>query len=97
MLTVEISELCEGMEAVYQRAGEDEIIVVTAQGKPVARILPERRRVPFRKKAIEQKPYSTEELAQTLKDLDELVKEISKHWPDGVSAVDAVREQRREL
>ena len=31
------------------------------------------------------------------RDLDRLAKEIGAVWPKGVSAVDAVREQRREL
>ena len=30
-------------------------------------------------------------------EMDETAAEISKKWPKGVSAVDAVREQRREL
>jgi hypothetical protein len=32
-----------------------------------------------------------------LASVDELATRIALHWPDGVSAVDAVREQRREL
>lgn len=30
-------------------------------------------------------------------EMDETAAEIAKHWPEGVSAVDAVREQRRNL
>ena len=30
-------------------------------------------------------------------EMDELASEISKKWPKGVSAVEAVREQRRNL
>ncbi len=32
-----------------------------------------------------------------LRELDKISREISAVWPEGVSAVDAIREQRREL
>ncbi len=38
-----------------------------------------------------------EEDRKVLAEMDELAKETSKHWPPGVSAEEAVREQRREL
>lgn len=55
-----------------------------------------------RKRKASRKPHSSSadeikaDLA-TLTNLNLLATEIGKHWPDGVSAVDAVREGRREL
>jgi hypothetical protein len=40
---------------------------------------------------------ATSEEERLWAEIDELAAEISKHWPKGVSAVDAVREQRRNL
>jgi len=59
---------------------------VTYHGKVIARLVP-----------TEPVPLSSIELDAAWADLDELAEEISKSWPEGVSAVDAVREVRREL
>ena len=37
------------------------------------------------------------EVAAFLRELDKISKRISAVWPEGVSAVDAIREQRRDL
>jgi hypothetical protein len=42
-------------------------------------------------------PPDPEAVARWSRDTDILAQEIAKRWPAGVSAVDAVREQRREL
>jgi prevent-host-death family protein len=59
---------------------------VTYHGKVIARILP-----------TELIPLSGEEMDAAWADLDALAEEIGKRWPAGVSAVDAVRDVRREL
>ena len=46
---------------------------------------------------LELSPTEKEKLAAVCADMDQLAAEIATHWPAGVSAVDAVREQRREL
>jgi hypothetical protein len=46
---------------------------------------------------VESEPPSKKELAAVWSELDRLASEIGAAWPEGVSAVDAVREQRREL
>lgn len=46
---------------------------------------------------IAARPVDPEELAAWWAEHDRLVEEIGAHWPEGVSAVDAIREQRREL
>jgi len=59
---------------------------VTYHGKVIARLLP-----------AESTPISSVDLEAAWADLDELAEEIAGVWPEGVSAVDAVREGRREL
>jgi prevent-host-death family protein len=43
------------------------------------------------------RPWTEEERAAFWQRMDALTSEISRAWPRGVSAVDAVREQRRDL
>ena len=58
---------------------------ITIRGEAIARLVPLEPRI------------SDEELREYWRIHDELAEEISRHWPEGFSAVDAVREQRREL
>ena len=37
------------------------------------------------------------EVEASLRELERITKEISAAWPEGVSAVEAIREQRRDL
>lgn len=62
-----------------------EEIDVTSRGRTIARI------VPAEPKADEQ------ELDDWWAELDRISAEISEHWPEDVSALDAIREQRRDL
>jgi hypothetical protein len=43
------------------------------------------------------RPWTDEEREAFWRRMDELTRQISRVWPKDVSAVDAVREQRREL
>ena len=43
------------------------------------------------------RPWTDEERMAFWQRMDALASEIGRVWPKGVSAVDAVREQRREL
>jgi prevent-host-death family protein len=63
-----------------------ESITITYRGKAVAQLVP----------VVEQEA-TREEARRVWKEMDELAKKIGRHWPKGVSAVEAVREQRREL
>ena len=86
MESVGIRELkertCEILRLVREQKRE---VAITYRGKVVARIVPARpKRSRDRDKEIWQ-------------DLRRLREEISAAWPEGVSAVEAVREQRREL
>jgi hypothetical protein len=55
------------------------------------------RRLAMRKMGGETSERLDEEWEKVWAEMDELAAEISKKWPKGVSAVDAVREQRRNL
>ena len=58
---------------------------VTYRGRVVARLTP----VP--------EPVSDQAIEDYLKQLDREAEEIGKHWPPGVSALDAINDVRREL
>jgi prevent-host-death family protein len=69
------------------REGREEYLV-TYRGRVVARIspvVPPKQRVGMKK------------VRKVMRDLDQLAAEIGKKWPTGVSAVEAVREARRDL
>lgn len=87
MRSVGVRELREKTSQIVRDVREKgEEVDITYRGKVVARIVPSGRTRADR-----------EEIAAWWRRHDELGKEISKHWPKGVSAVDAIREQRREL
>ncbi len=69
------------------REGREEYLV-TYRGRVVARISPV---VP------PEQQVETEKVRKVMRDLDQLAAEIGKKWPTGVSAVEAVREARRDL
>jgi prevent-host-death family protein len=61
-------------------------IQITYRGKVVARLIP-----------VRQSKSTSPASAAIWTDLDRLAAEIGARWPKGVTAVDAVREGRREL
>jgi antitoxin (DNA-binding transcriptional repressor) of toxin-antitoxin stability system len=65
---------------------EGEAFEVTYRGRVIGRL------VPMTTPATQQKS-----LEEFWKDWDQLAEEITAHWPEGVSAVDAIREVRRDL
>lgn len=88
MRTLGVRELKERISEILRLVEEEgETIEVTKRGEVVARLIPARK--------PESLSESTEDDAWT--DLDRLSAEISAHWPIGLSAVDAVRDARREL
>ena len=87
MERVGIRQLKRDASAILKRVREhQETIEVTYRGTAVARIVP---------------VISDEERQRSLQAawarIDELSEEISERWPAGVSAVEAVREGRREM
>jgi len=85
MKSVGVRELKENTGKVLRRVREEhEAIEITYHGRAVARLVP----VPTAK-------AEPKRLATIWSDLDRLSEEIGARWPKGVSAVAAVKEQRR--
>ncbi len=81
-----VRELEEHTREVLRRVREGgEIIEVADSDGVMARIVPVTQSV------------DAEMLAEWWKRHNELVEEIAKHWPEGVSAADAIADVRREL
>ena len=87
MSEVGIRELKASTSEIVRRVRErGEVVDITYHGEVVARLVPVRPPVPV-----------PGDVAALLTDMDQLAAEISAAWPAGVSAVDAVRDVRREL
>ncbi len=86
MERIGVREMRSRAAEIFRRVREDRAeFEVTYRGRPVARAVPVRDR-------------STDEAVQVfLEKWDRLGDEIGRDWPAGVSAVDAVRDVRREL
>jgi prevent-host-death family protein len=83
MVTVGIRELKQHTSRLLRRVHEEgAIIEVTYHGKVIARLVP---------------VTAERDVGAIWADLDQLTAEISAKWPEGVSAVEAVRDVRRDL
>ena len=87
MTEVGIRELKTQASDIIRRVRENnESYVVTYRGKPVAKLEP--------LADPEEKRYRAREV---LAEMDKIAEEVSKYWPEGLSAADAVAADRREL
>lgn len=87
MSSVGIRELKTNTSEIVRRVREQgEVVEITHRGEVVARLIPAR---PIKS--------SAEELENLWAEMDRLAEEVSAHWTGSPSAVDAVREGRREL
>lgn len=87
MLTVGVRELKQDTSKILRRVREEgETIEITYHGEIIARLVP----------VTPPKP-SDDEIAAVLADLEALSAEISAKWPEGVSALDAIHDVRRDL
>lgn len=87
MSSVGIRELKTNASELVRRVREQgEVIDITYYGEVVARLVP----------AKQVKP-SAEDLASLWDEMDRLAEQVSAKWSGSPSAVDAVREGRREL
>ena len=87
MPKVSVRELNRNTSEILRRVREEgEVFDITYYGEVVARLIP-----------VKQARTSAAEIAAHLVDMDQLSAEVSAKWPAGVSALDAVREVRREL
>ena len=86
METIGVRELRERASEVLRRVRDDgDVFEVSYRGRVIARLVP-----------VAQ-PETKNALSNFNANWEKLAKAIGVHWPDGVSAVDAVREGRREL
>jgi len=84
MKEIGVRELKERASDVIRSVREEkESFLITYRGRAVARLAPIRDRT------------SSEEFEDIWAQMDKLAEEISSEWPEGVSAVEAVCEQRR--
>lgn len=87
MQTIGVRELKERISEVLRLVQEQgEIIEVTNRGEVVARLVPAQR-------APAAESLSDDEIWT---DLERISAEIGAQWPAGLSAVDAVRDARRD-
>lgn len=83
MRFIGVRELRHHLSQVLQDVSEDgEEISITSYGKEIARLVPPRRR------------RSPEEMAKLWDRIDRIASEIGQYPNKGMSAVDAVREER---
>ncbi len=86
MAEIGVRELKQHATDVLRRVREDkESFTITYRGRVVARLVPV------------DNGQRQEDEDQVWAEIDDLALEIGRVWPKGVTAVDAVREQRREL
>lgn len=84
---VGVSELRERATEIVRRVRtRGASIDITYRGKIVARLVP-----------VSKPERHTTPSSEIWTSLDQLAAEIGAHWPKNVSAVDAVRERRRDL
>ena len=87
MLSVGIKELKRDASAIVKRVREQkETIEVTYRGSVVAQIVP-----------VESDEERQTRFDRVWQQMDALAEEVSAKWTGGGSAVDAVRESRRDL
>lgn len=80
-----VRELRQSASEILRRVREGrEDFLITYRGRVVARL------TPFNGSADRS-------FDEVWADMDELAESVGKRWPKGLSAADAVREQRREL
>ncbi len=82
---VGLRELKERMSEIVRQVEEDgEAVDITRRGAVIARIVPVQTKPPFDREAFERRWAEHEEFAR----------HISDGWPEGVTAVDAIRDVR---
>lgn len=88
MKTFEVNELTEHIDEVLHLVEEEgETIEITNHGEVIAHLVP----------VLELQSSVESAKSDVWADIDRLSAEIGAHWPPDVSAVDAVRDVRREL
>ena len=92
MASIGVDELATRTSEVLRRVREDgETIDVTDGGKIVARM------VPVEQLRDEHEAVDQDAMLTWMRNMEPLIADLAKKWPKGVSAVDAVRDVRRDL
>lgn len=85
MQQIGIRELKEKTSEVIRRVRQgEETFEITYRGRVVANLSP-----------VEDADAKHKRALEILAKMDKVAEELAKYWPEGVSAVEAVREQRR--
>lgn len=91
METVGVRQLKEKTSEIIRRVREDrETFAVTFRGREVAHIVPA-------SSFVKDKETNLAHDLKVWAQMEDLAEEIGALWPEGVSAEEAIREQRREL
>ena len=85
--SLEAHELKERINKILRMFEEDEAFEVIDHGKVIAHVVP----------VSEPKKTREQEIKAFWADMDQLAAEIGAHWKGNMSAVDAVRDVRRDL
>lgn len=87
MVSMGVREFKQKVSEVLRRIQDTgEVVEITNRGETVARLVP-----------VKQPQLSREEAAAVWTTMDQLADEISAEWPQGVTALGAVAESRRDL
>jgi antitoxin (DNA-binding transcriptional repressor) of toxin-antitoxin stability system len=87
MVAVSVRELKERADDLLRHVQESgEPLEILVDGRAFARLVP-----------TDEPPPTRAELDEFWAEVDELAEEIGAHWPEGVSAVDAINDVRRDL
>lgn len=87
MRSVGVRELKEHTSRILRLVQEEgEEVQITHHGRAIARLVP-----------ASKVRQGEEEAGAVWADLDRLAEEIGARWPEGVTAAEAVREERRDL
>jgi len=101
---IDVKELHERLNDLLAYMYMGVIVELIKDGKVIADIFPTRREEQITEESdhIEKDEYNMEQTRKVnddlaWEDLKRIAKELDPYWPEGVSAVDAVRDARRDL
>jgi len=87
MRVIGVRELKANISDILRQVEEEgEVVEVTRHGHVIARLMP-----------VEQLQSDHRDSNGTWTQLNELIREISTKWPEGVTAQNAINDVRREL
>ena len=87
MIKIGVRELRQQATQILRRVQEEqEEYIITYRGRAVARLIP-----------MKEEEQGRIEAQEVWAEMERLTEEVSARWPSDVSAVEAIREIRREL